>query len=197
MATGISEMCGDEGKSEKLHIIGREAIKRIQPGEHGHDLDLMSKPQNLMTLCIPCHKLTDSHIYRRWMLKMEKELTKPKKKNRRWTPKHKATASRGNQCSHIYEKGSRKGRRCRAKNRKIPKGGFCHAHRESDHQKSPMPPLRGWHDDPWEEPFLDAEEMACLQGIHQGWMDIDDYALKLFADWPEVWKRRWLYREEW
>ena len=27
--------------------------------------------------------------------------------------------------------------------------------------------------------------------------EVDDYVLELFAEWPEAWKRRWLYLEEW
>jgi hypothetical protein len=86
------------------------------------------------------------------------------------------------------------------------KDTFCKLHKNQSSPKNsnvpnyrdyPMPPLRGWHEDRWEEPILDAEEMSCLQGIHQGWMKVDDYALKLFAEWPEAWKRRWLYLEKW
>ena len=67
--------------------------------------------------------------------------------------------------------------------------------KSSDYRKLPMPPLRGWGGEM--EPWLDEERVACLEGIHQGWMDVDSYALELFSEWPEEWKRRWLYREEW
>jgi hypothetical protein len=58
-----------------------------------------------------------------------------------------------------------------------------------------MPTLRNWGDDT--EQWLDEERMAYLQGIHEGWMDVDNYVLELFSEWPEAWKRRWLYLEEW
>jgi len=64
-----------------------------------------------------------------------------------------------------------------------------------DYQKSPMPTLRDWGDE--SEPWLDEEHLACLEGIHRGWMSVDDYALNLFSEWPEAWKKRWLHLEEW
>jgi len=62
-------------------------------------------------------------------------------------------------------------------------------------QSLPMPSLRGWGGE--NEPWLDDEHLACLEGIHQGWMDIDNYVLNLFEEWSELWKRRWLYLEKW
>ena len=76
--------------------------------------------------------------------------------------------------------------------RKIP---YKNKNDEPAYRKLPMPPLRGWGEEL--EPWLDEERVACLEGIHQGWMDVDNYALELFSEWPEGWKRRWLYLEEW
>jgi len=45
------------------------------------------------------------------------------------------------------------------------------------------PNLRGWGGE--NEPWLDEERLACLQGIHQGWMGVDSYTLELFSEWPE------------
>jgi len=28
-------------------------------------------------------------------------------------------------------------------------------------------------------------------------MDVGNYALELFSEWPEAWKQRWLYLEKW
>ncbi len=208
MATGTCEVCGDQGDIERHHIIGQQSIKRIQPGEHGHDLDLLNKPENLIILCIPCHRLTDSHQYRRWWLRREGEIKGPS--NPRSRPDIGRKMARRQrmkaQCNWVIPK---TGKRCGQKNRQVAlHGGFCRYHRakakakaksepEPEHQDSPMPPLHGWSEDEWEEPILDGEEMAALTGIHKLGEEVDDYVLELFAEWPEVWKRRWLYLEEW
>jgi len=70
----------------KHHIIGRASIKRLKTGEHGSDLDLMNNPRNLMTLCVPCHELTLSHVYHRWALSQERKgepIEDPKERRKR------------------------------------------------------------------------------------------------------------------
>ena len=85
-----------------------------------------------------------------------------------------------------------KPRNKKRRNRRIP---YRKKTEEPAYRKLPMPTLRDWGDDT--EPWLDEERVACLEGIHQGWMDVDNYALELFSEWPEAWKRRWLHREQW
>ena len=85
-----------------------------------------------------------------------------------------------------------KPRNKRRRKRRIP---YRKKTEEPAYRKLPMPTLRDWGDDT--EPWLDEERVACLEGIHQGWMDVDNYALELFSEWPEAWKQRWLYLEKW
>ncbi|MEC8548680.1 MAG: hypothetical protein VXY31_05125 [Candidatus Thermoplasmatota archaeon] len=197
---GVCQICGSQGKTEAHHIISRAKISRLKPGEHGYDLDLMSNTGNLAELCVPCHELTDSHAFWRWMNRIEKgEVKGARKPNRR---KYRSK-KRGYRCQGIKKDGNQ----CGQKNKKIPKGGYCSlhldqapaGHMQSDephHTELPMPPLRNWGD--WEdEPLLDAEHMAALVGLHRGFDEVDDYILELFEEWPDVWKKRWLYLEKW
>ena len=112
-----------------------------------------------------------------------------------------------NYTKRVYSKFSKQNhrkilKRCRMK-KNVPKDGYCYQHKDQapvGHSQNtvqelkgePMPPLRDWHEDPWQEPLLDGEEMACLIGIHRGWDKVDEYALELFKEWPDAWKRRWL-----
>ena len=214
--TGECQICGHKGETQIHHIISQNTIEKLKPGQHGHDLELRMNDGNLSELCVPCHRLTHSHFYFRWMESLDDEqfqkiLTHEPKNGRRPTRTNNKTPGKNRRRSKRRKKHkcigeNRKGEQCGI--RVATKDTFCSLHvgqasiqhrqnPDSDYRSKPMPPLRGWHDDSWEEPMLDGEEMACLQGIHQGWMEVDDYALELFAEWPEVWKRRWLYLEEW
>ena len=61
--TGKCQICGDEGKTEMHHIISTSVIERIER------LDLLTNSGNIVELCREHHKLTSSHIYRRWYKK--------------------------------------------------------------------------------------------------------------------------------
>lgn len=51
-------------------------------------------------------------------------------------------------------------------------------------------PLRGWSKA--DEPYLTDEHIACLEGIIEGWAELDEYAEELFEDWPDGWRTKWL-----
>ena len=61
--TGKCQICGDEGKTEMHHIISTAVIERIERP------DLLTNSGNIVELCREHHKLTSSHIYRRWYKK--------------------------------------------------------------------------------------------------------------------------------
>ncbi len=171
-------------------------------------------PRNVTEVCHQCHRMTDSHLawYDNWAEKQTAESRKHRSRpniGKQKRDKKKAKYATANQqyrrdnpihhCAFIKPDGSR----CGQKNRKIAEGGYCHYHRKKfggdpvDYRASPMPPLHGWSEDEWQEPILDGEEMAALVGIHRLGEEVDDYVLELFAEWPEAWRRRWLYLEEW
>tara|TARA_Y100000588_G_C13855300_1_gene753758 strand:+ start:162 stop:746 length:585 start_codon:yes stop_codon:yes gene_type:complete len=193
MATGKCEMCGNQGEVEEHHIIGREAIKRIQPGEHGFDLDLMKRSQNLMTLCIPCHRLTDSHQYRRWWRWREKEGENPESREARIQRRRKEKAE--NRKKNWAKKGrsqclgkTKSGRRCMQTAR--AKSGYCKYHRnqakKSEAKPEPTEPP-GLHD----EGRLDEEQMFALEDFHGFGMPYDE---SLFDEKSDLWKKEWLTR---
>ena len=80
---GVCEICLSEGVIEKHHIISRSKIESLETGQHGSDLDLMKNPGNLITLCRPCHKLTDSHWYYRMAQSQARKRQKPEDKKER------------------------------------------------------------------------------------------------------------------
>jgi hypothetical protein len=80
---GVCEICLSEGVIEKHHIISRSKIESLETGQHGSDLDLMKNPRNIITLCIPCHELTDSHHFRRWALAQARKRETPEDKKKR------------------------------------------------------------------------------------------------------------------
>tara|TARA_B000000441_G_C21701238_1_gene326077 strand:- start:43 stop:1017 length:975 start_codon:yes stop_codon:yes gene_type:complete len=150
--TGICTICKKEGKTEWHHIISQAKIKRIKPNEYGADLDLMRNRGNLIELCLHCHELTDSHIYWRFHRSQDKKNKINYNKSRRKSSKRKKFSRRGgNQCSHVFQSGSRKGRRCGQKNRKIKQGGFCYYHKEKSSiieiKHSPSPNQKSWLND--------------------------------------------------
>lgn len=83
----------------------------------------------------------------------------------------------------------------RSRNRTKKKKSTWKKTKSTNYRKSPMPPLRDWGDEM--EPWLDEERIACIQAIHEGWMEVDHYILELFSEWPEEWKQRWLFLEKW
>jgi len=206
--TGKCQVCGYKGKTQIHHIISQHTIDKLQQGQHGYDFDLKKNPGNLSELCDKCHRLTHSYFFRNWMESLDQDQfdrardfrSNSKKKWNRGKGSRSKSSRRKFRCIGINAKGEQCGIKVSTKD------SFCSIHKNqssgkiansSNYRDNPMPPLRGWHEDSWEEPLLDAEEIACLQGIHQGWMKLDNYALELFAEWPEAWKRRWLYLEEW
>ncbi len=125
MAQGVCEICLSEGVTQEHHIIGRASIKRLKTGEHGCDLDLMNNPRNLMTLCVPCHELTLSHVYHRWALYQERKgepIEDPKERRKRnRMARAKKLAEGGFHCSAINVSGRK--RRCW--NLVEKEGDFC------------------------------------------------------------------------
>jgi hypothetical protein len=207
--TGQCQVCGYKGKTQIHHIISQHTIEKLKEGQHGFNFDLKKNPGNLSELCEQCHRLTHSYFFHNWMESLDQEQFE-KTRNHRSNYKKKRNSGRGTRTKRSQRRKFRciginaKGEQCGIKVE--TKDTFCKLHKNQSSSKNsnvpnyrdyPMPPLRGWHEDRWEEPILDAEEMSCLQGIHQGWMKVDDYALNLFAEWPEAWKRRWLYLEKW
>ena len=212
--TGVCQICGSEGKTEIHHIISRAKIGRIKEGQHNYDQDLMNNQGNLAELCIPCHRQTDSHLYRRWYLTQmsDDEREGYAKGNFGFkgaftdsSPSKRKTSRRKprNQCVGV----KRDGNQCGQKNRAIPKGGYCYTHKDQapeghpqyalpDYKSSPPPGLHD-EDDLMGERFLDAEHIATIQDLHMFGGEPGKNELELFADWSEAWRRRWLYREKW
>ena len=109
--TGVCKICEAEGITEMHHIISQSKIKKMnQP-------DLLTNPNNIIELCKPCHKATDSHIYFRFHWQQEKK--KAKRKSNR--PKGKYRVNKF-PCNGI----TKTGRSCRARSKE--EGGFCGTH---------------------------------------------------------------------
>lgn len=105
--TGVCRICGTKGPTEMHHIISASRIAkmdrvdlerlyagvRIRRGfkESGHRMDeqrlrkfiIESLPNNIIELCIPCHRNTDSHRYRQWSEDLEAGRDPMKKTKRR------------------------------------------------------------------------------------------------------------------
>ena len=117
---GTCEICGASGEVHRHHIISRAKIARLKPGEHGYDLDLLKGAENQITLCVPCHELTDSHIYWRMHELLAELKGTPQQKRERWW-----AAGTAYQCEGI----TRAGKRCQVSVSK--KGRRCAAHRSN------------------------------------------------------------------
>jgi hypothetical protein len=128
MAEGTCEICGNRGEVHRHHIIGRHAIKKIKKGQHGHNLDLMNRPQNLITLCVPCHELTDSHILWKVNSKLERRLSWFEQIKRLMDANRKPGETANQQHRRMFPK--RKCKACNSRQRVIPINGYCskHAH---------------------------------------------------------------------
>jgi hypothetical protein len=188
--SGTCSICAAKGKTEWHHIISQAKIKRLEETDHNYNNDLLNNPNNLIELCKPCHKQTDSHLFWRW-INNEENATKHTKYGK---------IKRGHQCNGL----TKKMQRCRRTKRSIPKGGYCSYHLNQapvghpqnstpDYLKSPPPGLRDEDD---EDRYWTQEHIMTLQDIHYG-VPIGKHALELFEKWSEGWKRRWLYQEEW
>ena len=104
--TGKCRICGAEGKTQMHHIVSVSVIEKIsQP-------DLLSNPGNIVELCLECHKLTDSHLYRKWHKKQNLRvetreqrrervrLKREKKRERKGLFQCAGTLKRGRKCEH-------------------------------------------------------------------------------------------------
>ena len=132
MAQGVCEICLSEGVIENHHIISRAMIGRLKTGEHGSDLDLINNPRNLMTLCVPCHELTLSHVYHRWALWMERKgepIEDPKERSKRYemnrSRKRMAKAKKVASGEIILCSAMNKGGKIRCGNSVEKEGDFC------------------------------------------------------------------------
>ena len=194
--TGICTICVKEGKTQNHHIISQAKISRLKPNEHGYDLDLKHQPANIIELCIPCHELTDSHIFWRFHklqdARAENKGRRGRRKSRKKPSKKQEVDRRvGFQCSYIYESGLKKGRTCGQKNRKIKEGGYCYSHSKKDSKVENMEPP-GLHDEGW----LDEEEIAALEMmIFLPPENISESELRFFTDKSPAWRKRWLPKE--
>ena len=199
--SGTCSICASEGKTEWHHIISQAKIKRLEETNHNYNNDLLNNPNNLIELCKPCHKQTDSHIYWNWFNRLDKS---KKRKSRNKRTRKKPDERKGNanyqmrkgQCLGVNVNGERCGKRgimyvevkyCKQHEHQAPKGY------KPNYLKSPPPGLRDEDDDDrsWTQ-----EHIMTLQDIHNG-VPIDKNAFKLFEKWSEGWKRRWLYQEKW
>ncbi len=201
--TGECQICGFKGHTEIHHIISQPKIGRIKPGEHGHDLNLLKNPGNLAELCVPCHELTDSHIYRRTLELKESQLTgssksrnRPKRSPAEWVARNKRIAKQKRKSAETCKGMTKKSNFTKMCNHVIKEtwpGDYCPQHEYQDPDPPEPKESPGLHD----EGLVDAEEMAALVGISQGWMKTsDEYVRELFADWSKPWKRRWLYQQD-
>ena len=82
-AKGTCRICGFKGPLDEHHIIAQGRVPHLKPGAHGHDLDLINNPGNIIHICRDCHKLTTSYMARKYLDKKEsgkKKTTKRKPK---------------------------------------------------------------------------------------------------------------------
>ena len=131
----VCQICLSKGILQKHHIISRAIIKKIKTGEHGYDLGLEYSGRNLITLCVPCHELTGSHFYRRWIRSQERKgepIEDPKERrrrrarnaNRQRLEREERWAS--GECFRCS--GMNKGGRSRCSKTVKKEGGFCGTH---------------------------------------------------------------------
>ena len=144
--TGKCRICGDKGKTEMHHIISQWAAEKI-----GRE-DLKKNPGNIVELCVPCHKLTSSHLFRKWAKKHginPDDSTKKKKAKRR--------KNRGkHMCNGIINNGS--SCRIRVEN----KGEYCKYHKEQA-PKEPVDEREDWELEEWELATRELESL--LEGL--------------------------------
>ena len=118
--TGKCQICGDEGKTEMHHIISTSVIERIERP------DLLTNSGNIVELCREHHKLTSSHIYRRWYKKQNPLIeTKEQRRERVRLKREKKRERKGLfQCDGTVKS---QDRRCEFGVKK--EGGYCPYHK--------------------------------------------------------------------
>ena len=118
--TGKCQICGDEGKTEMHHIISTSVIERIERP------DLLTNSGNIVELCREHHKLTSSHIYRRWYKKQNPLIeTKEQRRERVRLKREKKRERKGLfQCEGTVKS---QDRRCEVGVKK--EGGYCPYHK--------------------------------------------------------------------
>ena len=117
--TGKCRICHDEGRTEMHHIISVSAIERMDRP------DLLTNLGNIVELCVPCHRKTDSHRYRQWREDLDAGVdpdarTKRRRKAVRMKFKGRyrcsGTTKRGSPCKYRVEE----------------EGGFCQYHSKQE-----------------------------------------------------------------
>ena len=100
------------------HIISQAASKRIGKEE------LRTNPGNIVELCVPCHRLTYSHLVKRWM---EKNKIDPDNLTRKRKTKRRKKAYRMANPGKFRCNGTKKnGKSCR--NRVEAEDAYCKYH---------------------------------------------------------------------
>jgi len=202
----ICSICKAQGKTEWHHIISQARIKRLKPTHHNFNNDLSNNPGNLIELCVPCHKQTDSYKYWKWINNTEnaKKHTKSGKIKRtrkiKVKPPNPGYDKWEGQCLGTNLNGERCGKRgrsyigekyCKAHQHQAPEGYIQNS--TPEYQRSPPPGLR---DEDNEDRYWSEEHIMTFQDVQMG-VPIDAYVLELFEEWSEGWRRKWLYREDW
>jgi len=139
--TGRCRICGAEGRTEMHHIISASRIAKMDrvdlerlyrgvvPTSHDTDIGfdhlrqdvLESLPANIIELCVPCHRDTDSHRYRQWSEDLEAGRD-PKKRAKRRKKAIRMKFQGRFRCSGTTKRGTS----CRY--RVEVEGGYCHYH---------------------------------------------------------------------
>ena len=118
--TGKCRICGAEGETQMHHIVSVSVIEKIGRTE------LLTNPGNIVELCIECHELTDTHLYRRWIKKKKPRVeTKKDQRERVRLEREKKRERKGLfQCAGTVKS---QGRRCEMGVRK--EGSYCSYHK--------------------------------------------------------------------
>ena len=120
--TGICKICQAEGKTEMHHIISQSQIKRIKRP------DLLTNAGNIIEICVPCHDLTDSSVYRRWY-----KSKKPKLKRSREQVRKRREKKRLKKGLFQCEGNVKSGRQCEVSVKK--EGQYCGYHKRQGYKK--------------------------------------------------------------
>jgi len=148
---GKCQICGDEGKTEMHHIISQWTADSIDRK------DLKRNPGNIVELCVPCHRLTSSHLFRRWAKKhgidpnesgSKKEKTKQRKKAYRMKNRGKY------RCNGTTKNGGS----CRQ--RVVEKDGYCKYHADQA-QTEPVDEREDWELEEWELADRELEQLLA------------------------------------
>lgn len=104
------------------HIISQAVSDKIGKEE------LKTNPGNIVELCTDCHKLTDSHIYRKWIKKQNPVIETREQRRERVKAKRARKRERKGlfQCEGTVKSRSNP-RRCEVGVKK--EGGYCSIHR--------------------------------------------------------------------